>query len=101
MPARRLSWIASAYFYLAALTGLVFVLTGATIGLLGMAKAAFPGIYYDGPCEYCSTKDEIRDDGWEGLISGGVTTAVGAPVLVWHLRQVRRREAEAETAGTA
>lgn len=70
------------------------MLTGATVGLLGGAKAAAPNIYYDGPCDYCSSEADIRNDGWEGLLEGVVTTAVGAPVLVWHLRQVRRRETD-------
>lgn len=89
---RRPSWIGLLYFYVAALIGLGFVLVGTTMALTGAAKAVVPSVYYDGPCEYCDSKEHVRKDGLENALSGGITNVIGAPVLIWHLRQARRRD---------
>jgi hypothetical protein len=92
----RGSWIGSLYFYAAALIGLVFVLVGLTSGLQGAARASLPGVYYDGKCDYCDTKAQVRDHGIADVVSGFVFTGIGAPVLLWHLRQARRRDDDPE-----
>jgi hypothetical protein len=84
--ARRPSWIGLLYFYVAALIGLVFVLVGTTMALTGAAKGAVPSVHFDGPCEYCDSKDDVRKNGLEDALSGGITDVIGAPVLIWHLR---------------
>lgn len=89
---RRFSWIGYLYFYVAALIGLGFVLVGTTMALTGAAKAALPSVYYDGPCDYCDSEEEVRRNGLEDALSGGITNVIGAPVLIWHLRQARRRD---------
>lgn len=111
--ARRRPWIVLLYFYLAALVGLGFVITGATMALFGAKEAVFPGlgltesdyrhrVLSDGrgfrrqptEAELREAREDAEGDrrqrGAEGVVSGLIVAGVGAPVLVWHLNRGRR-----------
>lgn len=102
------------YYYAAALIGLVMVLAGLVGGLSGLVQAALPetsdevlylepySFSVEGEPEALSPEEEERrrqqalDDararGVADAIRGAILAGVGAPVLIWHLRQARRRE---------
>jgi len=113
-PSRRWS---AAYYYAAALIGLLMVLAGIVGGLSGLVQAALPQtseevLYFDpynfspdGKPEPLSPEEEDRrrqqalEDaraiGVADALRGVILAGVGAPVLIWHLRQARRREGDA------
>jgi hypothetical protein len=119
-PSRRWS---TPYYYAAALIGLVMVLAGVVGGLSGLVQAALPQtseeVLYlepfaygpEGEPEELSAEEEERrrqqalDDaraiGVAEALRGAILAAVGAPVLVWHLRQARRREADGVASPTS
>jgi hypothetical protein len=111
VPKRR-PWIVLLYFSLAALVGLGFVITGATMALFGAKEALFPGLgltesdykhrapadirgFPREPSEAELSKarkealEDRRQDGAEGVVSGLIVAGVGAPVMVWHLKRGR------------
>ena len=93
-PPRRRHWIVLLYFYLSALVGLSFVITGTTMALFGVKDAALPELglqryeYESRPKQ--DAMDERRRAGVDRLLSGVIVAAVGGPVLVWHLKRGRR-----------
>ncbi|HZZ46176.1 MAG TPA: hypothetical protein VFE65_04775 [Pseudonocardia sp.] len=114
--AARRPWIVLLYFYLAALVGFGFFITGVTTGLFGAKDLTFPQLglssySYDSmlhrdsagnvtatPQERQEAKDRALDDrrhqGADSLIDGVILAAVGLPTMVWHLRKGRRVGAE-------
>ena len=118
MTERRGKWIVFAYYYLAALIGLVMVMIGAVGGLNGLVRFAVPETsdevrYATEPFRYSEpdgrprrlsaseeerlereAKEDARNIALGDLLTGAVTAGVGAPVMAWHLRQARRREPE-------
>lgn len=108
----RRAWVVLLYFYLAALVGLGFVITGVTNALFGIKDIAFPqlgvasysyesslhrddhGNITASDAERAAAKqraiDDRRREGADDLVDGVILIAVGAPVLVWHLRRGRR-----------
>lgn len=109
---KRKHWIVLLYFYLVALIGLGLVIAGATMTLFGTKEAIFPGLglsRYDYEFElpedederpYGSdeeieeakreAKEERRSGGVDGIVSGVILAGIGAPIMIWHLRQGRR-----------
>lgn len=102
------TWVVVLYFYLAALVGLGFVVTGTTMALFGAKNALFPGLglsrysyEYDvsqGSRELTEEQlrtaknraiEDRRGSGLDGMINGLIIAGVGAPVLVWHLKRGR------------
>lgn len=105
------SWVALLYFYAAALVGLGFVIVGITMGLFGAKNALFPSLGVSSySYEYRFPQDPLRDTepteqqylvaqeraiddrrgrGLDDMLSGLIIAAVGAPVLVWHLKRGR------------
>lgn len=118
MTEKRGKWVVFAYYYLAALIGLVMMVIGSVKGLNGMVRFALPETSsevrfatepyrYAGPdgkpeklspAEEERLEDEAKEDARNialgDLLTGLVTAGVGAPVMAWHLRQARRREPE-------
>lgn len=118
MSDKRGKWIVFAYYYLAALIGLVMMVIGAVKGLNGLVRVALPETSsevryatepyrYGGPdgkpeklsrAEEARIEEEAKEDARNvalgDLLTGAVTAGVGAPVMAWHLRQARRREPE-------
>ena len=112
-PPSRRPWIVLLYFYIAALVGLGFLITGATQGLFGAKSLAFPELTIHS-YEYEATLrrdpqtgqltatdaeraearrravDDKRRDGLDGVTDGAILIIVGAPTLFWHLRRARR-----------
>lgn len=108
----RRAWVVLLYFYLAALVGLGFVITGVTNALFGIKDITFPqlgvasysyesSLHRDGQGNITATEaeraaarqraiDDRRREGADNLVDGVILAAVGAPVLVWHLRRGRR-----------
>ena len=111
---RRGRWIVFAYYYAAALIGLVMVLVGTVGGLKSLVRVALPQTadevrYIDEPYRFTpdgeprpnaaeldrledEAKDDARTRGLADFASGLITAGVGAPVMAWHLRQARRKE---------
>jgi len=111
--AARRPWVVLLYFYIAALVGLGFLITGTTQALYGSKDLAFPQLALRS-YEYESTLrrdpqqgtviatdaeraealrravDDKRREGLDGVTDGAVLIIVGAPTLVWHLRRARR-----------
>ena len=77
------------YFYVAALIGLIIVITGALIAVNSFVE----WIFFDQPEPrdgfYGSHED--RDDKLQTALQGMLTAAVGAPLFWWHLREARNR----------
>jgi hypothetical protein len=114
--ASRRPWIVLLYFYLAALVGFGFFITGITTGLFGAKDLAFPQLgvqsySYESmlhrdsagnvtatPEQRAEAKQRALDDqrhkGADDLIDGVILAAVGLPTMVWHLRRGRRVGAE-------
>lgn len=113
-PASKRAWVVLLYFYLAALVGLGFVISGTTVALFGAKDAAFPGLNvprysyeYDRPYyqeesgearepteqELAEAKqraiEDRRTSGLDSMINGLIITGVGTPVLIWHYRRAR------------
>jgi uncharacterized protein DUF5671 len=81
-PPNRASFtFAQLYYYLAALTGVAFVLVGAIDTLFGI-RARFL------PAEMETGRDAMRQ-----ILHGVSYTIMGAACLTWHLREARKREA--------
>lgn len=108
--AGRRSWVVLLYFYMAALVGLGFLVVGATTFLFGAKDALVPQLgvsdysYYEeyppDPESGQTSEDQAREareraiddrrnSGLDSMISGVLLAAVGAPVLVWHLKRAR------------
>lgn len=109
--AAKRSWVVLLYFYVAALVGLAFVVTGITMALFGAKDALFPGLglsrySYEyqfphdpgGPVEPTEEQlqtakeraiDERRGNGLDGMLSGLIIAGVGTPVLIWHYKRGR------------
>lgn len=109
------------YFYLAALIGLGFLITGTTTALFGAKDLAFPqlgistytyesSLHRDAAGTIVATDaeraaarqtalDDRRRDGGNSLVDGLILMAVGTPTLVWHLRRARRVDAHGGFAG--
>jgi hypothetical protein len=118
--AGRRPWIVLLYFYIAALVGLGFVISGTTTALFGAKDVAFPqlgvrsysyesglkrddkGTIIAGDAERAAARQQAIDDnrqqGLDGLVNGIILLAVGTPTLVWHLRGARRAGARSEPA---
>jgi len=116
--AAKRSWVVLLYFYMAALVGLGFVITGLTLALFGAKNALFPGLglprysyQYDFPQDPNKPEerteeqlraskdraiDERRDSGLDSMLSGLIIAGVGTPVLVWHLKRGRALSAAAD-----
>jgi hypothetical protein len=117
--AAKRSWVILLYFYLAALVGLGFVVTGITMALFGAKDALFPGLglsryeyeysvpqHPDEPEEKLTEQElqaakerateDRRNRGLDGVLNGLIITGVGAPVLIWHLKRGRALGAGAE-----
>ncbi|MGH3873836.1 MAG: hypothetical protein ACRDSR_20425 [Pseudonocardiaceae bacterium] len=118
--AAKRSWIVLLYFYVAALVGLGFVITGITMTLFGAKSALFPTLglsssYYGYEFRYepgtgraaepteqerQASRDRAIDDrrssGLDQLISGLIITGVGTPVLIWHFTRGRALSAKAD-----
>jgi hypothetical protein len=114
----RRNWIALLYFYVAALVGLGFFITGITTGLFAAKELAFPELglstsNYEGtlrrdPQGVIIATDAEREqarqreladrrrEGGSDLVDGVILIAVGLPTLVWHLRRARRLGAPGE-----
>ena len=112
---KRRHWIVLLYFYLVALIGLGFVVTGATMTLFGAKEAIFPGLglsRYDYEFDLAEdqeghprgseaeierakkeAKEERRSGGVDGVVSGVIVAGIGAPIMIWHLRHGRRASA--------
>jgi hypothetical protein len=108
----RTRWIGLVYYYLATAVGLAIMLAGVIGGLQGLVTAALPRISSEArfadveapkPDGVQLTETErsqrrteaierARLGGWDQALRGAVTTVVGAPVFVWHLRQARRKD---------
>lgn len=121
--AARRNWIALLYFYVAALVGLGFLITGVTTGLfaakqvifpeLGMSTSTYEGtlrrdpqgviIATDAEREQARQRElsDRRQEGASDLVDGVILIAVGLPTLVWHLRRARRLGAPAEPSSGA
>ncbi len=111
---QRMGWLPSAYYYLGAAIGLSVLLFGLVGGLRGLVTAALPEISseirymtYEKPIangtvvpltpeererSRADALDRARIGGYADALYGGVAVIVGAPVVLWHLRQARRRE---------
>jgi hypothetical protein len=113
MTTTRRPWIILLYFYIAALVGLGFLITGTTQALYGGKDLAFPELTIRS-YEYESSLrrdpqssqivatdaeraearqraiDDKRREGLDGVIDGAILIIVGAPTLLWHLRRARR-----------
>lgn len=114
--AARKPWIVLLYFYLAALVGFGFFITGVTTGLFGAKDLAFPQLglssysydsmlHRDSAGNVTATAqeredarqralDDRRHQGADSLIDGVILAAVGLPTMVWHLRKGRKVGAE-------
>lgn len=116
-PAARRVWVVLLYFYLAALIGLGFVITGTTTALFGVKDALLPGLalaesQYDYDLRYDPFTGEPREptdaelaaarqraidstraSGVDSLVNGLIITGVGVPVLIWHYRRARKLNA--------
>lgn len=103
----RPSWATFVYYYLAALIGLIVIVTGAVNIAQGLTTAIFPpdtGLaYVTGPgggvdlfpSDPFSRFEEVdRTDGLRDALEGLLTAAVGVPVFWWHLNEARRREGD-------
>ncbi len=111
--AAKRNWVVHLYFYLAALVGLGFVITGLTMGFLGAKQALFPGLdlprytyeqpFYSGEAARPAPPtdqqlqeakaraiEERRSGGLDGMLDGLIIAGVGAPVLIWHLTRARK-----------
>jgi hypothetical protein len=110
--AGRRPWVVLLYFYVAALVGLGFVVTGTTTALFGLKDLVVPqlsvsSLSYDSSLRrdaqgnIVSTEqeraaarqravDDRRREGANDLVDGVILTAVGLPTLLWHLRRARR-----------
>lgn len=120
--AGKRSWVVLLYYYLAALVGLGFVVTGITMALFGAKSALLPGLglpryeyQYNVPPDASGQPgepteeqlrvakdraiDERRSHGLDDLLSGLIIAGVGAPVLVWHFRRGRAHSGGAEKPG--
>ena len=117
----RTRWIGLVYYYLATAVGLAIVLVGVIGALQGLVTAALPRISsearfadVDAPkpegvqlteAERSRRRTEAieraRLGGWDQALRGAVTTVVGAPVFVWHLRQARRRDRPTSAGATS
>lgn len=85
------SWIALVYYYIAALIGLVIVITGAIIAV----NSAVDALFFDPPPEqqeFVYYDEDDRGDHLESALKGLLTAAVGAPIFWWHVRQARRTD---------
>ena len=119
--AKRGRWVVFAYYYLAALIGLIMLVVGAVMAGHGLVRFALPetsdevrwatepyrfaalGPDEKGPKPPSEAElkrireeaiDHARTSALGDMLTGVVTAAVGAPVMAWHLRQARRREPE-------
>jgi hypothetical protein len=110
--AARRPWVVLLYFYLAALIGFGFFITGVTTGLFGAKELAFPQLglnsySYDSSLRRDSTGtviaspgerdtareraiDDRRREGGDSLVNGVILAVVGLPTMVWHLRRGRK-----------
>jgi hypothetical protein len=117
-PAAKRSWIVLLYFYVAALVGLGFVITGITMALFGAKNALVPALglprytyHYELPPDSPQSMeptdeqlraakdraiDERRSSGLDGMLSGLIIVGVGAPVLIWHFKRGRALSTAAE-----
>jgi hypothetical protein len=108
----RRPWVVLLYFYVAALIGLGFVITGTTTALFGAKSLVFPQLGIQSYSYESSlrrdpqgkiiatdsertaarqqTIDDARNDGGDHLVDGAILVLVGLPTLVWHLRRARR-----------
>lgn len=104
-------WVGTVYYYLATAVDLGILLVGVISSLHGLVTAALPQLSSEARfSEFEVTKpdgtqpteaerserkaealDRARLGGWDRVVRGAVTTVVGAPVFVWHLRQARRK----------
>jgi hypothetical protein len=111
-PSTRRPWVVLLYFYLAALIGLGFVITGTTEALFGAKQLAFPqlniqsysyesslrrdaqGTIIATTAERATARqqavDDSRREGGDDLADGAILVLVGLPTLFWHLRRARR-----------
>jgi hypothetical protein len=121
--AGRRPWIVLLYFYIAALVGLGFVITGATEALFGAKAMLVPqlgvqsssydyslrrdaqGTVVATDAERTAARERALDDrrreGADDLVDGAILLLVGAPTLIWHLRRGRRVGADPATGITA
>ena len=121
--AGRRPWVVLLYFYLAALVGFGFVITGVTTGLFGAKELAFPELgissyTYDSAlrrdkdgtiiatdAERSAARaravEDRRQEGADDLVDGAILAAVGLPTMIWHLRRGRRVGAAPTTAPDA
>ncbi|HEY4005653.1 MAG TPA: hypothetical protein VGM60_10785 [Pseudonocardia sp.] len=121
--AGRRPWVVLLYFYLAALVGFGFVITGVTTGLFGAKELAFPELgissyTYDSAlrrdkdgtiiatdAERSAARaravEDRRREGADDLVDGAILAAVGLPTMIWHLRRGRRVGAAPTTAPDA
>lgn len=110
-----------AYYYLAALIGLIMLVVGAVMAGHGLVRFALPETsdevrWATEPYRFAALSpdekapkppsdaelkrlrdeavDHARTSSLGDLLTGLVTAGVGAPVMAWHLRQARRREPE-------
>ena len=108
----RRNWIALLYFYVAALVGLGFFITGITTSLfaakelaspeLGLSTSSYESTLRRDPQGVVIATDAEREqarqrelsdrrrEGGSDLVDGLILIAVGLPTLVWHLRRARR-----------
>jgi hypothetical protein len=80
--------IAQAYYYVIAAIGLIFVLGGTIAALIALRKWILPAS--SDPSEFFGPPDE--NDAARSFLGALAFAIPGALVLVWHLREARRRE---------
>ena len=103
-PAARQPWVVLLYFYVAALVGFGFVITGVTTGLFGAKELAFPElgissynydsalhrdkdgtiIATDAERQAARTRavEDRRREGADDLVDGAILAAVGLPTMI-------------------
>ena len=91
------SWVSLLYYYLAALTGLIIVITGAIMAINAGVDAIFfePVDRPDGEEFFCYGCADDRGDELKEALKGALVALVGWPIFLWHIRHARRREGQA------
>ncbi|HEX2267378.1 MAG TPA: DUF5671 domain-containing protein [Actinomycetota bacterium] len=79
-PGRAAFALGQLYYYLAALTGVGFLVGGAIGALLGVRDLILPG-------EFGSSRETVGS-----VLHGAAFALIGAVCLWWHLREARRRD---------
>lgn len=80
--------IAQAYYYVLAAIGLIFVLGGTIAALIALRKWILPAS--GDPSDFFGPPDE--NDAARSFLGALAFVIPGALVMVWHLREARRRE---------